>query len=212
MSEVTGRKRRPYAPRVSPEERRDQILDAALVVIVESGIHKVSIDSVAKVAGITRPVVYGQFADTNELLRASLAREEERVMAQVLPIAEAADERGLVDGLLFYLEGFLDAVGQAPNRWRAVFMLVDSSTPAYRKRLEAGRAVVIHALEQRLMRARGSELPADIDVELLARAIFAVLWDSGRGLLERPDQFTKERIMAFARSAFPGWTSTPSRT
>ncbi len=55
------RARRPYAPRLPPEQRREQLLDAALCLIVERGYAGVSIEAVARIAGITRPVVYDHF-------------------------------------------------------------------------------------------------------------------------------------------------------
>lgn len=204
MSEVTERRRsKPYAARLGHDERRDQLLDAALAVIVEEGIHKVSIDSVAKAAGITRPVVYRHFDDTNQLLRASLAREEGRVLAQLLPLVAAADRLSLVEGLLAFQEGLLDAVTEAPQRWRAVFTLVDSSTPAFRRRVEAGRLGLVQALEQRLERARGGELDEGVDVGMLARSLFALLWDAGRLVLEDPQEFPVERVRGHGRSVIP---------
>src|SRR5690348_9070331 len=82
VSEVTTRVGRPYPQRMSPTERREQLLDAALTIIVRDGIHKVSIDTVAREADITRPAVYARFKDTNELLRASLDRETRGVAEQ----------------------------------------------------------------------------------------------------------------------------------
>lgn len=204
VSEVTQvRSSRPYAARMPHDQRRDQLLDAVLDVIVRDGIHKVSIDSVAKTAGVARPVVYRHFDDTNQLLRASLRREEERVMAQLAPLFASMDERPLVPGLLAFHEGLVAAVLDAPTCWRAVFMLVDSGTPAYRKRLEAGRRTLVEALEARLERAVGSELAAATDVGMTARSLYALIWDSGRIALEEPAAFPSERIVGHAGVVVP---------
>lgn len=204
MSEVTERRRsKPYAARMGHDERRDQLLDAALDVIVSEGVHKVSIDSVAKAAGVTRPVVYRHFEDTDRLLRASLRREEERVTGQLQPLLVAVEERGLVEGLDVFQEGLLAAVAEAPQRWRAIYSLVDSSTPAFRKRVEAARLSLVAALEARLERERGGTLRQDTDVEMLARSLYALLWDSGRLALEDPAGFPAGRVLAFGRLAVP---------
>ncbi|RZI90634.1 MAG: TetR/AcrR family transcriptional regulator, partial [Microbacterium sp.] len=58
---TTGKARRPYAARVSVDVRRDQLMDAALTILVRDGYQAVSIESIAKEAGVTRPVVYGVF-------------------------------------------------------------------------------------------------------------------------------------------------------
>ena len=49
--------RRPYAPRLPPEERRTQLLDAALAIVAEQGVSAVSIEAIARRADVTRPVV-----------------------------------------------------------------------------------------------------------------------------------------------------------
>src|SRR5690242_13726806 len=56
-----ARGRRRYAPRMAPEQRREQLLDAALSVILEQGYSGVSIEAIARAAGVTRPVIYDHF-------------------------------------------------------------------------------------------------------------------------------------------------------
>jgi hypothetical protein len=38
----------------------------------------------------------------------------------------------------------------------------------------------------------------ETDVAMLARALFALIWDAGRLVLAEPDTFPAERILAFA--------------
>jgi AcrR family transcriptional regulator len=195
MTETEVRRNRPYAPRMAPDERREQLLDAVLQVIVDQGVHKVSIESVSKQAGVTRPVVYGLFDDANHLLRASLDREERGALAQladVLPAIQVDDPRAAI---IATLEGFLRAVTDQPDRWRAAFTLVDSSTPAFRQRVERAQQVLIGAIE-RLCRAAVHD--PDTDVEMLARALYTLLWGAGRLVLAELDQFPPERITTFA--------------
>ena len=51
-----ARPRKPYARRLSPEARREQLLDAALRVLVRDGFDQVTIEAIAQEAGVTRPV------------------------------------------------------------------------------------------------------------------------------------------------------------
>lgn len=199
MTEALERRSRPYARRMGPEERREQLLDAALRIIVREGIHKVSMDSVAKEAGVTRPVVYTQFDDTNALQRASLDREEKAVLQQISAILPNVGEGRPAEAALKFFDGFLQAVLEAPDRWRAVFTLVDSSTPLFRKRVESGRDALIAAIEELVHWAEREDPDSDTDVELYARALFALIWDAGRTILAEPDKFPPERITAFAR-------------
>ncbi|MFD3742976.1 TetR/AcrR family transcriptional regulator [Nocardia sp. NPDC058633] len=91
---MAERRGRVYAPRMAPEERRERLLAAVLRVIVERGVHKMSIDTVAKEAGVSRPVICELFTDSEQLLRAWLDREEAAALAQMsaaVPLATAGD-------------------------------------------------------------------------------------------------------------------------
>src|SRR3712207_2574374 len=77
--------RRPYAPRMAPDARRSQLLSTAPSIALERGFHAVTIDGVARAAGVTRPVVYALFADRAELLTALVEQAEQDALAQIVP-------------------------------------------------------------------------------------------------------------------------------
>ena len=54
---ATAPAKRPYAPRLPPEERREQLLDAAMGLIIDEGYGGVSMEGIARRAGVTKPVV-----------------------------------------------------------------------------------------------------------------------------------------------------------
>ena len=60
--------------RKSAEERRDEILDAALVEFAERGLHGASTDEIAKRAGISQPYVFRLFGSKKDLFKAAVAR------------------------------------------------------------------------------------------------------------------------------------------
>lgn len=67
--------RRPRAPRGSGDRLRDEILDAATELLLETGHAKaVSIRSVAQRVGVTPPSIYLHFQDKDALLDAVCAR------------------------------------------------------------------------------------------------------------------------------------------
>ncbi|HUE26487.1 MAG TPA: helix-turn-helix domain-containing protein, partial [Solirubrobacteraceae bacterium] len=68
--DATPKPRRRYAPRMPPAERREQLIDAALDVILRHGYGGVSIEAIARTAGVTRPVVYDHFPNLGRLLQA----------------------------------------------------------------------------------------------------------------------------------------------
>ena len=60
--------------RKTKEERREEILDAALVVFAEHGLHGASTEEIAKGAGISQPYVFRLFGTKKDLYLAVVAR------------------------------------------------------------------------------------------------------------------------------------------
>src|SRR5918999_4590373 len=141
--------RAPTAPRMSAGERREQLLDATKSIVAERGFHAVSIEAVARRAGITRPVVYGHFKDLPGLLEALVIRESERALAQldeVLPRdLSAGDPR---EALLSGLRGYLEAVQADPTTWRLVLMPPEGAPAILREQIERGRDAVVAQLAE----------------------------------------------------------------
>src|SRR3954471_24672159 len=104
--------------RMTGQARREQLLDAAKEIVLAHGFHDVSIEAVARAAGITRPIVYAHFSDLNGLLEALVARESRRAL-ELLAVALPAD---LAGDLLGALRGYLAAVRSDPDTWRLVLM------------------------------------------------------------------------------------------
>jgi AcrR family transcriptional regulator len=200
MTEVTARRNRPYAPRLTPEQRREQLLDIVLDVIDTDGVSAVSMDAVARRAGVTRPVVYGQFADANAMLRACLEREEQRALAQILDAMPAADDDDLVGAFHHLFDAYLRAVTEAPQRWRSIFMIAPSFTPALHKSVARVRARIVAECEGALRNSHGTGPQAD--PELSAHHLVAAMWESGRLLLVSPREFTHERLLCSLDEVF----------
>jgi len=89
--------------RISSEERRGQLVDAAVKEFAANGFHATSTTAIAKRAGISQPYVYALFPNKHELFLAANAEVVERIRGA---FAEAA--RGLDS-----TEDRLHAMGQA---------------------------------------------------------------------------------------------------
>lgn len=61
--------------RLAPEERQSSILDHAAKIVAERGVSGVTMERVAKAAGVSKSLVYVYFPSTTEMLRALLQRE-----------------------------------------------------------------------------------------------------------------------------------------
>jgi AcrR family transcriptional regulator len=60
---------------MAPDDRRAQILDAAVALILKNGNAGCSLEQVAAAAGISKPLIYKYFARREDLLKALLERE-----------------------------------------------------------------------------------------------------------------------------------------
>ena len=198
--------RRPYAPRLPPDERRTQLLDAALEIFAEQGLPAVSIEAIARRAGVTRPVVYGVYSDLEELMNALLEREEQRALGQVISAMPAMPDgssgaREPDDIAVEAIDTFLHAVADNPLTWRLILLPVEGTPRALRDRVERTRGQLLEQIE--LLIAWGIEQrggPRDVEVELLARSMLALSEEAGRLVLTKPDEFPPERVAAFARA------------
>ena len=190
--------RRKYARRLPPEQRREQLLDAALGLI-PAGFDTVTMESVAKEAQVTKPVLYDLFANRGELISALLEREAGRATEQVaaaLPTDFAT--RSPDDAFADAVRAFVNAVVQAPDRWRLVLLPPEGTPAEFRAQVELVRAGVLAQIED--LAALGlKELGRldDLDSTLLGHAMLALAEMSGRLVLTDPEKFTPDRLAAF---------------
>lgn len=61
--------------RLSPSARTDQLLDVAKEMIISDGLQSFTVESLARTAAVTKPLVYNYFSSRQTLLQALLARE-----------------------------------------------------------------------------------------------------------------------------------------
>ena len=94
------------------------------------GFGALSIDAVAREAGITRPVVYDLFGDLRGLLAATLADAERRALATVQDVLpEPRGERSPEVVLADAFRRFLEAVRSDPMTWRLILLAPQGAPP-----------------------------------------------------------------------------------
>ena len=195
-----GEKRR-YAPRMAPAERREQLIDAALEVILEQGYGGVSIEAIARRAGVTRPVVYDHFPNLGRLLHAVIEREERISLEQLEQIVpKDPGDRAPIEVLAVGVRRFLEAVASRPATWRIILLPLEGMPQVVRDHVETNRARTQERIANMVRWAlRRPELPDDIDIDLTARAIRVLSEDAGRTLLTDPESYPPERYERFVR-------------
>jgi AcrR family transcriptional regulator len=184
------------ATRMTAAERREQILDVTKELVDERGFHAVSIEAVARRAGITRPVVYTHFNDLPGLLEALIAREGMRALQQlalVLPTDLTGSNRR--DVLLRAMRSYLEAVAADPITWRLVLMPPEGAPELLRTEIARGRELIVAQLAEV---ARPGLVPgrASPDPELTGWTLSSLSDAAARLLLTDPERWPVERLMA----------------
>ena len=185
-----------------PAQRREQLIDAALSVILEQGYSGVSIEAVARTAGVTRPVVYDHFRNLGRLLHALVEREERYALEQLEAVVPAdAGSLEPAELLVAGVRRFLEAVASRPATWRIILLPLDGTPEIVRDHVETNRARTQERIE-RLVRwaTQRPEIPSDLDIELTARAIRSLGEEAGRTLLTDPERYSPDRYAAFVTS------------
>jgi AcrR family transcriptional regulator len=158
----------------------------------------VSIDRVAREAGITRPVVYTHFGDLDGLLNALVDRGNRgtlEALARIVP----REPGGRPDEVLIEsLRRFLETVRADPVTWRLALLPPESAPRLLADRIARDRANVVRALATVV----APWLPAAADPALAARALVAVAEEAARIVLEDPSDGRIEQILANARLPF----------
>ncbi len=179
--------------RLTADARREQLLDATKAIVAREGFHAVSIEAVAREAGITRPVVYGHFDDLTGLLEALVDREAARALEQLATVLPP-DHEGLLPALAAYLE----AVQTDPDTWRLVLVPQEGAPRSLQDHVSRGRTAVVAQLAGAI---RPGLVPgnASPDPELTARMLSAFADEAARLLLAEPERYPAERLLANAR-------------
>ncbi|MDT0200683.1 helix-turn-helix domain-containing protein [Nocardioides sp. AE5] len=189
-------RRRPYAARVPIEDRREQLLDAALRVMLRDGYEAITIEAIAREAGVTRPVVYGAYDGLGALLMALLDRQQVRAFSQLLAALpeelDTSDPLALICGAV---EAMVATLAEDPDTWRPILLSPHQTPALVRERIDADRERISVAVQGLVREALGAE----VDAEVLGHAVVAILEHFGRLVLEAPEQFGAERLNASVR-------------
>jgi AcrR family transcriptional regulator len=200
--DVEGKPRRRYAPRMPPEQRREHLLDATLTVILQHGYSGVSIEAVARAAGVTRPVVYDHFPNLSRLLRSLIEREERCALEQLEDVVPEGAAEFSPDALLIAaVRRFLDAVASRPATWRIILMPPEGTPAIVRELVDINRSEALERIE-RLVRwaSQRSGLPDALDIELTARALRDLGEEAARMVLTDPSSYPPERYERYVET------------
>lgn len=178
--------------------RREQLLDVATQLAVDQSFHAVSVEAVARRAGITRAVIYQHFGDRQALLEAVIERETSRALAQVSETALTDLSEGDAEELMLEsLRAYLRAVSDHPTTWQLVLTPPKGAPESLRESIAKGRRAVLAQLTHAVRPALRSEDAND--AELTARILSAISDEYARLVLTDPARYSPERLLEHAR-------------
>jgi AcrR family transcriptional regulator len=191
---LTPQADKPRRRRLSADERRLAILDAALDVFARRGYHAASIDEIAQAAGISKALIYEHFPSKRDL-HVSLLETEIAVVFARLAESAATSEPGEVR-LRHGVDAFLGWVEERGDAFRMLFRDIVEPEVAVvvgRLQMQATTAIAeLIALEPLGPTPAGREREETIEMlaQLLSGAVqsLAIWWQENR-------QMSRERLV-----------------
>jgi AcrR family transcriptional regulator len=111
----------PTRRRLTAEERRTGILDAALTAFSQKGYHATSLDDIAGEAGVSKALIYEHFASKQELHADLIARNARELTQRVAGALSGVEVESTVERLAAGLEAFFAYVEERREAWRMLF-------------------------------------------------------------------------------------------
>ena len=111
----------PTRRRLTAEERRSAILDAALTAFSQKGYHATSLDDIAREAEVSKALIYEHFASKQELHGDLIARNARELTQRVAGALSGVEVESTVERLATGLEAFFAFVEERRDAWRMLF-------------------------------------------------------------------------------------------
>jgi AcrR family transcriptional regulator len=196
-------KSRPSRKRLSAEDRRTAILDAALEVFSRRGYNGASIDEIATAAGISKALIYEHFPSKKDLHVSLLERHVQEIFMRLAETADTKDpgEVRLRNGV----NAFLEWAETNRDAFRLLFRdTFEPEVAAVLDRLQnqaTGAIAALMASEPALQGATRDDAELALSIEAMAQQLsggvqsLAIWWQSHPDI-ER--EWLVDRVMDYA--------------
>ncbi len=195
---MAGARTRKYSPRRSREERREQLLDAALAIVDTQGFGAFSIEAVAREVSLAKTVVYASFDNPQELLRALVDRELDRAVSDLAAAIPRPPYEDPATVLQLALLEVLRSARRRPATWRLFVLPPDGMPPAAREDVEHHHDRFLLQIEPLVSWGLERLGLRHLDAELTTSILIAASEHGIRLALTDPEHYTDERLITFA--------------
>jgi AcrR family transcriptional regulator len=175
------------APRLPREQRRQQVLAAALDVFSTAGYHAASMDEIAEHAGVSKPVLYQHFPSKLELYLEILDAGIEELMAVArAALTSTTDNATRVRAMVNAYFGFVE---DPRGAFRLVFESDLSNEPAVRQRVDAADLALARISAAVIAEDTGL---SDDEALLISSGMLGTVQVAARRWLRDGDQVSRE--------------------
>ncbi|MBU6163906.1 MAG: TetR/AcrR family transcriptional regulator [Actinomycetales bacterium] len=181
--------------RLPRDERRAQLLSAALESFTASGYHAASMDEIAERANVSKPVLYQHFPSKLDLYLAVLDLHIDSLVFSIQKaIASTRENKNRVKATIDAYFGFIEGEGEA---FRLLFESDMSVEPQVRERLE--RMTYDCAVAVSAVISVDTGLPKD-EAMILAIGLIGCAQISARHWLEKGGKIDRSQASALVTS------------
>lgn len=154
------------AKRVPRQVREQQMLDAAVATFARRGYRAASMDEIAELAGVSKPLVYLYLNSKEELFSSCIRREADALIQAVRAGVEPGDEadRQLWSGL----RAFFTHTAENPDGWAVLYQQARTHGEPFAEAVAEMRAEIVEFV--RVLIAEAVQ-DAKCDVDLAEREV-----------------------------------------
>lgn len=187
--------------RLSPEQRRTQLLDLGVQLLPDAGLEELSIDLLAEHAGISRGLLYHYFSNKRDFHLAVLRRMADHVVESTAPTGVGSP----LDQMFASLEAYVDFVQANHQAYVAFVRAAAGGDASYHRIYEDSRRV----LTDRIFDPAYAEFLTSVGLRddprsrLIVGGWAALVEDMVLAWLERPEAMSRTELLAILTGALP---------
>ena len=184
-------------------ERREQLIAVARKVFSRRGFHTVTMDAVARAAGVTKPILYDHFPSKRELYLALLQEDLERLKGRLREAIETS--RGNRARIEASFQAYFDFVDDHAEGFRLLMQEAVGGEHEFREMVARFREEILGEVTKVIARESEGRLDQreaeDVALGLIGMAETAAQHDPGR-----PKEERQKTVDTLVRLAWRGIT------
>lgn len=183
--------------RLSPEQRREQLLDLGVRLLAHRSLDELSIDLLAEEAGISRGLLYHYFGNKHAFHEAVVRRAADDLIAQTAPPADGEP----MERMLTSLAAYLDYVVANHEGYLSLVKAAQGGNETLREIYEEARS----ALNSRIFRedAQRDIIPDTPATRLVVRGWSAMVEEIVLSWIADPAGITREELLSIMAASLP---------